>query len=218
MTDAFYTAGLSIRLMRLVRLAISLIVVSLLGACALWKPAPPQNAQNLCAIFKEKPSWYKSAKEAEKRWGSPISTTMAFVFHESSFRARIRPPRRDGFWIFPGKRMSSAYGYAQAQTSTWKWYQKSTGRHRAERHSFADAVDFIGWYNHYSHTKHGISLMSPKLLYFAYHEGHGGYSRASYRTKPALIKTADRVMNTASKYKKQLANCRAQLDRPWWKF
>ena len=37
----------------------------LVAACA---TTPPENVENICAIFEEKRGWYKAAKKSEKRW------------------------------------------------------------------------------------------------------------------------------------------------------
>ena len=51
---------------------------------------------------------------------------MTIVKQESAFRAKARPPQRAKVGLFGKKqRPSSAYGYAQAQNSTWKDYQKT---------------------------------------------------------------------------------------------
>ena len=189
-----------------------------LSSCSLWSLKPPQDSTNICRIFEQRSAWYKAAKRAEKKWRIPIATSMAFIFHESGYRARVRPPRKPGFLFFPGRRLSSAYGFAQAKTSTWRWYQESTGQHRSERHSFADAIDFVGWYNDLSASKYNIPRSSIQSLYYAYHEGHGGYQRKTYQKKPGLLRVARKVSDTAASYNKQLTGCRKQLDRPWWKF
>ena len=59
-------------------------------ACA---TAPPQNIENICAVFEEKGSWYKAATKSEKRWGTPIHVQMSIMRQESSFRFDAKPPR-----------------------------------------------------------------------------------------------------------------------------
>jgi hypothetical protein len=43
----------------------------------------------------------------------------------------------------------------------------------------------------------------------AYHEGHRGYSRGTYRNKAWLMRVADRVEARAALYDRQLASCTA---------
>ncbi|MFT5349680.1 MAG: hypothetical protein ACI909_002229 [Planctomycetota bacterium] len=74
-----------------------------------------------------------------------------------------------------------------------------------------NALDFIGWYNDKSHRQLGISRWNAKHLYLAYHEGRGGYSRGSYKNKPALLKIAERVERTAADYATQLKQCEARF-------
>jgi len=54
----------------------------------------------------------------------------------------------------------------------------------------------------------------------AYHEGHGGYSRGTFRTKPWLRKVAKRVGVNAKKYSAQLKGCETDLKSGWslWPF
>ena len=95
--------------------------------------APPKNVENICAIFKEKKSWYKAAKKSEERWGTPKHVQMAIIRQESSFDFNAKPPRTRLLGFIPWKRPSDAYGYAQALDSTWGWYKDETGRWFADR-------------------------------------------------------------------------------------
>ena len=168
---------------------------------------PSAGVSNLCTLFDSKRSWFKQARKASDRWGVPVPILMAVIHQESRFDAKARPPRKKILWVFPGKRASSAFGYAQAQTSTWDWYQKSTGRKRAQRDRFKDAVDFVGWYHHQSNRLNNIKKTDALNLYLAYHEGHGGYSRRSYRQKPWLMEVARSVSQQAQKYNAQMSAC-----------
>jgi len=60
-------------------------------------------------------------------------------------------------WIIPWGRVSSAYGYSQAKTPTWDDYERETGNSWASRDSFADAIDFMGWFIDKSHRVNGVS-------------------------------------------------------------
>lgn len=201
------------------RLIITFVLMSLCGlmltGCTV---APPKNPDNICSIFKEKPAWYKAAKKAHKRWGTPIQVMMAIMKHESSYREHVRPPRRKLLGFIPWTRGSSAYGYAQAQDSTWDWYRRDSGNGIADRDDFDDAIDFIGWYTHKSQQCCGISKWNTRQQYFAYHDGHGGYKRGTYKKKKWLLNTATRVENTASRYGAQLKSCEGDLDSGWWPF
>lgn len=177
---------------------------------------PPKNTKNLCSIFDEKGGWYKDAKKAHKRWGSPIPVMMAMMHRESSFKRKAKPPRKRILWIFPGPRPSTAYGYSQALETTWDIYKRESGRKGADRNDFDDAIDFIGWYNHKSHKECGIRPDNAYALYLAYHEGQGGFNRGTYKNKAWLKKAAREVANRANYYQKQLQGCQKRLEGPWW--
>jgi hypothetical protein len=138
---------------------------------------------------------------------------MAIMHQESRFRAKAKPPRRVFLGFIPGPRPSDAYGYSQAKASTWEWYQKSTGDRGADRDDFADAITFIGWYNYQSYKRNGIPRSDTYRLYLAYHEGHGGYGRGSYRNKDWLQTVAGKVERQAQSYRQQLAGCEKELQR-----
>ncbi|MBX2809406.1 MAG: transglycosylase SLT domain-containing protein [Cellvibrionaceae bacterium] len=185
----------------------------LLTACV---SSPPRQLDNICTLFKEKKSWYKHARKSQKRWGSTVATSMAIMHQESRFRARAKPPRTKILWVIPGPRKSDAYGYSQAKTATWNWYKKSSGNRGADRDNFADAIDFIGWYNQQTHRQNGVALDNSYALYLAYHEGHGGYRRGSYKNKNWLIKVAKKVRQRAQTYQRQLNQCEQRLRSRRW--
>ena len=140
------------------------------------------------------------------KWGVPVPVQMATIWRESKFQPRARTPRT-WFLFIPTGRRSSAYGYAQAIDGTWDWYKSETGRRFASRSDFADASDFIGWYMDRSRRQNGIALGDAYNQYLAYHEGHGGYSRGSYRSKNFLLRAASEVQSQAARYNRQLSTC-----------
>ena len=178
--------------------------------------SPPEQVGNVCDIFREKSGWYSDAKESRSRWGVPISVSMAFMYQESRFIATAKPPRKKIYGVIPGPRPSDSYGYSQAKKSTWDWYQRSTGNYGADRDDFGDAIDFIGWYNNVSHKELGISKQDAFRLYLAYHEGHGGYRKQSYRSKDWLIDVARKVDRQAQQYNSQLQGCAEELEPRGW--
>ena len=167
--------------------ALFVAIVFGLAGCA---TAPPEQVDNVCDIFREKTGWYEDAKQSRARWGVPVSISMAFMHQESRFVATAKPPRKKLWGVIPGPRPSDSYGYSQAKQSTWEWYQRSTGNYGADRDDFGDAVDFIGWYNDVTYRELGIDKQDAFKLYLAYHEGHGGYRRQTYRSKDWLVDVA----------------------------
>jgi hypothetical protein len=189
------------------------LLVALLLCVSACTTSPPRDVDNICAIFHEKDDWYEDAARAGNHWGSAIPVMMAMIYQESRFRADARPPRTKIFGFIPGPRPSSAYGYSQAKTATWDEYEHAVGRWGADRDEFGDAIDFIGWYNRQSQIRSGVSPQDTYGLYLAYHEGHGGYNRATYLQKPWLMVVAHKVQDRANSYQAQLGDCEAGLKK-----
>jgi hypothetical protein len=191
-------------------------VMTLLLGLAGCSSLPPANPKNICDIFDDKPSWYKDSKKAEKRWGSSVPVMMSIMYQESMFKHNARPARTKILWIFPGPRPSDAYGYPQAKDDVWNEYQDQSGNGWSRRDNFGDAIDFIGWYNKQSQRRSKIGLNDSYNLYLAYHEGHGGYNRATYRKKNWLMSTARKVEDRSQQYTSQLRNCEERFKGTWW--
>ncbi len=193
--------------------ACAFLGAAVLAGCSASVPTNPEDA---CAIFREKRGWFDDCRDSYKRWGVPISVQLAFVYQESRFRAKARPPRRKILWIFPGPRPSSAFGYSQALDGTWDEYRHNGGRRGADRDDFEDSVDFIGWYVNRTARRTGLSKRDAYSLYLAYHEGDGGFRRRTYRGKPWLTAAATRVRNRSELFRKQLVRCQDDLERGWF--
>lgn len=185
-----------------------------LSGCA----SVPDNSDDICAIFKEKRSWYKAAIKAEKKWGAPLSVPMAILYQESGFRAKARPPMRYALGFIPYGRASSAYGYSQAKTVAWKEYQREGGSRFADRDDFGDAMDFVQWYVDKTKRANGVSKWDAYNQYLNYHEGRGGYARGSYKNKKWLLNVANKVSRRADRYAQQYRGCKKSLSRSWFKF
>ena len=71
----------------------------------------PNNTANSCLIFDEKYLWYKHAKKAEQKWGTPIYIQLAIIKMESDFDWLAKPARKKIFKVIPYKRPSSSFGY-----------------------------------------------------------------------------------------------------------
>jgi len=196
----------------LARAVTAITAATTLGCAA----AAPQNVYDSCSIFDEKRGWYEAAKESEKRWGTPVAVQLAIIYQESRFEAKAKPPRRKILGFIPGPRPSTAYGYAQALTSTWDAYERETGNWAARRTSFADAADFVGWYTARTARAHRLSRNDAYNLYLAYHEGDGGFRRGTHKRKKWLLTTAHRVSDLATRYRVQLSRCETQLARGGW--
>lgn len=188
-------------------LFLCLLVLSL-QACV---SGPPHNPDNVCSIFEEKRGWHKAARQAEAKWGTSMHLPMAFMYQESGFRAKAKPPRRRLLGFIPWRRLSSAYGYAQVIDGTWRDYLRSTGDYWRVRHDFADATDFIHWYIHQASQRNGISTSDAFNLYLNYHEGPAGFARNTHSAKPWLQKVATGVQIRSQRYHAQYQQCRESL-------
>ena len=199
---------------RKMRVTFAACVSIILSGCI---TSQPSDIDNICSMFDEKRNWYNSAQSAEKRWGIPIAVNMAVIYQESSFKARAKPERSKVLWILPGRRPSSAYGYAQALDSTWNDYKIISGNKRASRRNFNDAIDFVSWYNSNSRRINKIAPFDAKNFYLAYHEGNAGFARQSYSDKNWLINAADRVQLNAERFNSQLKSCESELNKGWFR-
>ena len=190
------------------RLLSAMLAVLLLASCGGGYKSPPRNLDNACSIIKERPEFLKAFKSTQRRWGVPVHVQMATIYQESKFRADARTPFRYVLGVIPMGRQSSAYGYAQALDGTWNQYRKSTGRRSAKRDRIKDATDFMGWYMTESKRRNGIRLSDARNQYLAYHEGHTGYARGTYRNKSWLLRISGEVEARSRMYRAQLESCR----------
>ena len=171
------------------------------------------NTANSCVIFKEKQNWYKATKNSYEKWGVPISLQLAIINQESSFKQFAKPQRKRFFGLIPGKRPSTAFGYAQVTNPTWNWYKLKTGKTNASRANFNDVTDFIGWYTTQTNKMLGISINDYFNQYLAYHEGHGGWKNKSFNSKKWLIDVAKKVETNAKLYNTQFKDCEQKLNK-----
>ena len=171
----------------------------------------PKNTADSCSIFSERYLWYKHAKKAEQKWGTPIYIQLAFIKMESDFDWLARPERLKIFKIIPYRRPSSSFGYSQAVKGTWKQYKEETNNKLATRTRFKDSVDFIGWYTNKTEKILKISKKDAFRQYIAYHEGWNNYK--NYKKKQKVILLAKKVQQQSDKYKSQLNKCSKSLNR-----
>jgi hypothetical protein len=201
----------------MMRRSVLLVIASALLATGCTS-GPPDQVHDACLILEDNRSWWRDLKRTEQRWSVSPGIQLAILKRESSFNAHARPARTRLLGFIPGRRPSSAYGYAQALDTTWDWYRRDSGRRGADRDDFGDAVDFIGWYSNQSRERSGIPLNDPYRLYLAYHEGHGGYNRGTYRGKAWLNRAAREVETDARRYDAQIDRCERRLNRGWIPF
>jgi hypothetical protein len=191
------------------KIALALVAASIvLTSCSGGGSNAPRNLDNACSIKQQRKSWYKDMVRAERRWGVPVPVMMATIYQESKFEGKARTPYKWKVKVIPMGRQSSAYGYAQALDGTWDWYRKETGKRGAKRDNFADAVDFMGWYMNESYKRNGIAKNDAYNQYLAYHDGHTGFKRGTYRSKAWLVRIAGTVQDRAIVYSSQLSRCR----------
>lgn len=186
----------------------ALIVVLLVASCGGGQSSAPRDLDNACAILKQRPEYYRAFSRVERKWGVPIHVQMATIHQESKFVSNARTPFKYVLGVIPMGRQSSAFGYSQALDGTWEEYLKAEGRWSAKRDRIRDASDFMGWYMNQTRERNGIRLDDARNQYLAYHEGHTGYSRASYNGKPWLVSVAGKVAARAQMYEGQIATCR----------
>ena len=183
-------------------------VAFLLTACGGSREfSAPRNLEDACAIVAERPAYLNAMRDAERRWHVPVPVQMAIIHAESRFIGDARTPHRYAAGVIPIGRQSSAFGYSQALDGTWEEYQQDTGNRRARRDDIRASTDFIGWYARNALERNGIAPTDASNLYLAYHEGHTGYARGSYRAKPWLLDVSRRVGARAAMYDQQLRAC-----------
>jgi len=191
---------------RFFRASIVLILL-VLGSCSSRNYSAPSNLGDACSIVRDFPHYLRAMQATERKWKVPVHVQMAIIYQESKFIGNARPPLQSTGRGFSKKRASSAYGYSQALDGTWDDYRESTGNWSGKRNNIYDASDFIGWYMAETKRRNGVSLSNARNQYLAYHEGQGGYSRGTYKSKTWLIRVADTVTSRAATYKRQLRSC-----------
>jgi hypothetical protein len=189
----------------------ALILLMVLASCGSPEFSAPRNLDNACAILSERPNYARALRATERRWGVPVAVQMATIYQESKFIGNARTPFQYTLGVIPMGRQSSAYGYSQALDATWREYQVDQRRMSARRDRFDDATDFMGWYMNRSRDRNGIALTDARNQYLAYHEGHTGFSRASYNAKSWLVRIAGTVQDRAVMYDAQLLSCPNRL-------
>lgn len=191
------------------RFAAPAVLVMLLATCSSTSDyaSAPRSQNNICSVFEQRPGWREATHAAYRKYGAPVPVQMAIMWRESSFRSSVRPPKKYMLGFIPDGNVSSAYGYAQAIDGTWDWYREETGNSGADRTDFDDASDFVGWYMSRSNRANGIGMNDAYNQYLAYHEGHAGHRRGSFRAKAWLMEVAGKVSEQAARYRAQLRNC-----------
>lgn len=179
-----------------------------LSACA----TAPTRINDVCAVFDQRDGWFNdwrsAAGRAERKYGVPVPVLMATLRQESGFDGAARPPRTKLLGFIPWKRPSSAYGYSQALDGTWSQYRTESGNITARRSSFADAVDFVGWYHAKTAATYGVAPDDAFNLYMAYYLGWGAYGRGDWRSNASLQAYARKTDGMARTYAAQLQQCR----------
>ncbi len=189
---------------------IGVLSLVLLSGCA---SGPPDQVHDACLILQDNRSWWRDLQRTERRWGVSPGTQLAFLKKESSFNRNARPARRRLLGFIPGARPPSAFGYPQARDGPWDWYREDTGRRGADQNVFGEGGVFSGCTANKPHRLSGFSPNAPYSLYLAYHEGHGGYNRRTYRNKDWLLRAARTVQTDAERYDAQISRCERRLGR-----
>ena len=162
----------------------------------------PEDIENVCAIFNEKREWIDAARASYNEWGLPIELMMAIMRYESSFIANARPLDATG------RRLSSAYGYAQALDGTWRQYMKEVKRKDARRDDFATAIHFVGWYaNGAMDIREDLSPYDAITLYVLYHDGWTSLGEDRDAPDSHVLEVATKVYKKTLIYHNQLREC-----------
>ncbi|WP_127113601.1 transglycosylase SLT domain-containing protein [Shimia sediminis] len=186
----------------------ALVILVLVASCGGGGyDTPPRNLDDACSILKQRPQFIKAFKATKRKWGVPINVQMAILYQESKFDADARTPYKYVLGVLPMGRQSSAFGYAQALDATWDQYRQETRSRGARRDNIRDATDFMGWYMTETKNRNGVSLKDARNQYLAYHEGHTGFARGTYRNKSWLMRIAQEVEDRAVMYQFQLEKC-----------
>ncbi|MCL1627576.1 MULTISPECIES: lytic transglycosylase [Roseinatronobacter] len=194
------------------RIPLIIAVAVLLSACGGREFSAPRNLDDACAMQSERPKYFAAMRASERKWGIPLAVQAAIIHAESRFIGDAQTPVRYALGVIPLGRQSSALGYSQALDGTWDEYRRETGNRRADRTDIRDATDFVGWYSNKTRERNGIALNDARNQYLAYHDGHTGFARGTYNSKPWLLQVADRVASRSVMYDQQLRNCRSG----WW--
>ncbi|MBT0957933.1 transglycosylase SLT domain-containing protein [Alphaproteobacteria bacterium KMM 3653] len=184
-----------------------IVMLMVLVGCGGGEKTSPRNLDNACSIVSQRPAYLKAFKKTQRKWGVPVNVQMATIYQESKFDGDARTPFRYALGVIPMGRQSSAFGYSQALDGTWKEYLAETGNRRARRDNINDATDFMGWYMNKTRERNGIPLSDARNQYLAYHEGHSGYRRATYNSKPWLVRIAGEIGARSQLYQSQLLAC-----------
>jgi len=182
-------------------------LLAVLAGCGGAEFSQPRHLDDACAFSGERPEYMRAMQRTAQRWNLPVHVQMAMIYHESKFVGDARTPFRYALGVIPMGRQSSAYGYSQALDGTWEEYQRATGNRSARRDRIEDATDFVGWYANETAARNGVALEDARNQYLAYHEGHTGFARRSYRSKSWLVRVAGEVETRSAIYQAQLQSC-----------
>jgi len=96
------------------------VVVLLLASCGGREQSAPRNLDDACALSRERPAYFLSMRDTERRWSVPVPVQMAIIHAESRFDGDARTPHQYALGVIPLGRQSSAFGYSQALDGTWE--------------------------------------------------------------------------------------------------
>jgi hypothetical protein len=187
------------------KILIGLIIPLTISSCSLMESRDTSHPLNACKMLNENNDWMNHLNNSYKKWGIPASIQLAFIKKESSFIYDAKPLKEEGF--FYNDYYSSAYGYSQALDGTWDDYKRNTNNTSANRTSFGDSTDFIGWYLNNFAKKANIKRSDTYNLYLIYHEGFSGYKKKTYNKKSWLKTEARKVKKYKKIYSNQINKC-----------
>lgn len=178
-----------------------------LSACA----TAPRQINNVCAVFNQRNGWFdkwgQAARRVSAKYSVSVPILMATIRRESGFDAYARPRHKYLLGLIPWGYVSTATGFSQALDGTWDQYRRETGNLMARRSSFADAIDFVGWYHAKSAALLNIPPDDTYNLYLAYALGWRAYQDGAWRNNSPLQRYASGTAQMAADYAVQLREC-----------
>ncbi|MGH1462428.1 MAG: hypothetical protein ACRBB6_10350 [Neptuniibacter sp.] len=176
-----------------IRIPLYLALAAGLSGCFAMGTKPKQT---ICEVLQENEEWVEPIVNAQSRYGTPASLTLALLeMPLSDIEKRHIYPR----------------------TADWDEYRVRTENWAASTRSPRYSVDFIGWFTHETLKRNNVRWSDVSAHYLSYRLGHGGYHRFEPDKYPELQQQAERVTLQAQRWHQELKTCQLQVEgRSWY--